>query len=104
MDIFWEVARRRRGAAAAPPRRRRGVAATSPRRSRGEAAAKPWRRRGVAAVGRLLPVGIGAAVGGTTNYVAVRTLARHSDAFFARLPYSAIDVESIDITHRQLPA
>ncbi len=60
------------------------------------------RRRGVVALGRLLPVGIGAAVGGGTNYVAVRTLARHSDQFFARLPYSAIDVESIDITHRQL--
>jgi hypothetical protein len=59
-------------------------------------------RRGLAAIGRLLPVGIGAAVGGTTNFVAVRTLARHADAFFARLPYSAIDVDSIDITHRQL--
>lgn len=61
-------------------------------------------RRGLAAIGRLLPVGVGAAVGGTTNYVAVRTLARHADRFFARLPYSAIDVESSDITGRQLPS
>jgi hypothetical protein len=59
-------------------------------------------RRGLAAVSRLLPVGIGAAVGGTTNYVAVRTLARNADQFFARLPYSAIEVDSTDITHRQL--
>lgn len=62
------------------------------------------RRRGFAAVGRLLPAGIGAAVGGTTNYVAVRTLARHADSFFARLPYSAIEVDSTDITNRQLDA
>ena len=59
-------------------------------------------RRGLAALSRLLPVGVGAAVGWTTNYAAVRALARHADGFFARLPYSAIDVESIDITHHQL--
>jgi hypothetical protein len=62
------------------------------------------KRRGLAALGRLIPIGIGAAVGGTTNYLAVRALARHADQFFARLPYSAIDVESTDITGRQLPA
>ena len=61
-------------------------------------------RRGLAAIGRLLPAGIGAAVGGTTNYLAVRALARNADQFFARLPYSAIDAESTDITGRQLGA
>lgn len=59
-------------------------------------------RRGLAAAGRLIPVGIGAAVGGTTNYLAVRHLATHADQFFARLPYSAIDVDSRDITDLQL--
>lgn len=61
-------------------------------------------RRGLAALGRLIPVGIGAAVGGTTNYLAIRHLARHADQFFARLPYSAIDVESRDITGREVGA
>jgi hypothetical protein len=57
-------------------------------------------RRGAAAVGRLVPLGIGAIIGGTANYVAVRALARNADEFFARLPYSAIDVDSVDITAR----
>ena len=60
-------------------------------------------RRGLVALGRLIPAGIGAAVGGTTNYLAVRALARNADRFFARLPYSAIDVDSVDITGRELP-
>jgi hypothetical protein len=60
-------------------------------------------RRGAVALGRLLPAGIGAVIGGTSNYTAIRTLARHADQFFARLPYSAIDVESVDITGRELP-
>jgi hypothetical protein len=55
-------------------------------------------RRGIAAVGRMIPLGIGAAIGGSANYVAIRSLARHADEFFARLPYSAIDVESTDVT------
>jgi hypothetical protein len=59
-------------------------------------------RRGVLALGRLIPIGIGAAIGGTSNYLAVRHLATHADQFFARLPYSAIDVDSHDITDRQL--
>ena len=59
-------------------------------------------RRGLVAVGRALPTGIGAAIGGTANYVAVRTLARNADEFFSRLPYSAIDVGSTDITGREL--
>jgi hypothetical protein len=59
-------------------------------------------KRGAAALGRLIPLGIGAAVGATANYTAIRTLARHADEFFARLPYSAIDVDSKDITDRRL--
>ncbi len=60
-------------------------------------------RRGLIALGRTLPVGIGAVIGGSANYVAIRTLARHADEFFARLPYSAIDADSVDVTGRQLP-
>ncbi|MDJ0771594.1 MAG: EcsC family protein [Ilumatobacter sp.] len=59
-------------------------------------------RRGAVAVGRLLPIGIGAAIGGSVNYLAIRALARQADAFFARLPYSAIDVESTDLTGRMI--
>lgn len=51
-------------------------------------------RRGVVALGRALPLGIGAAIGGGANYAAIRALARHADAFFARLPYSAIEATS----------
>ncbi len=57
-------------------------------------------RRGVAALGRLVPLGIGAVIGGTTNYMAVRALARSADEFFTRLPYSAIDTSSTDVTGR----
>lgn len=59
-------------------------------------------KRGLVALGRLMPVGLGAVIGGTANYVTIRTLARHADQFFARLPYSAIDAESTDVTGRQL--
>lgn len=59
-------------------------------------------RRGVAALGRLLPLGIGALIGGSTNYAAVRSLARSADEFFTRLPYSAIEVTSNDVTGRQV--
>jgi hypothetical protein len=59
-------------------------------------------RRGLVALGRALPIGIGAVIGGSANYVTIRTLARHADEFFARLPYSAIDVPSTDITGREL--
>ncbi len=60
-------------------------------------------RRGAVAIGRVLPIGIGAVIGGTANYVAIRSLAANADRFFARLPYSAIDVDSIDVTGRMLP-
>jgi hypothetical protein len=59
-------------------------------------------KRGIIALGRLLPIGLGAAIGGSANYLTIRTLARHADQFFARLPYSAIEVDSQDITGRQL--
>jgi hypothetical protein len=59
-------------------------------------------RRGLIALGTALPIGIGAAFGGGANYRAIRNLARDADAFFARLPYSAIDVDSTDITDRRL--
>ncbi len=59
-------------------------------------------RRGLIALGTALPIGIGAAFGGGANYRAIRALTRDADAFFARLPYSAIDVDSTDITDRRL--
>ena len=43
-------------------------------------------RFGATRAGRLLPLGIGAAVGGTANYVAVRAVARQADRFFRVLP------------------
>ena len=45
-------------------------------------------------------VGIGAVIGATANYTAIRSLARNADEFFARLPYSAIEVDSMDVTGR----
>ena len=59
-------------------------------------------RRGAAAVGRMIPLGIGAVIGATANYAAIRALARNADEFFARLPYSAIDVDSADVTGRSV--
>ena len=59
-------------------------------------------RRGAVAAGRLLPIGIGAAIGGSVNYLTIRALARQADAFFARLPYSAIDADSVDVTDRMI--
>lgn len=59
-------------------------------------------RRGLIALGTALPIGIGAVFGGGANYRAIRKLARDADAFFARLPYSAIDVDSTDITERRI--
>lgn len=55
-------------------------------------------RRGAIALGTALPLGIGALVGGGANFMAVRSLARHAEQFFARLPYSAIDTTAVDIT------
>jgi hypothetical protein len=57
-------------------------------------------RRGVIALGRALPLGIGAAIGGTANYAAIRALARHADQFFSRLPYSSIETTAIEAPAR----
>lgn len=43
-------------------------------------------RKGAVWLGHLLPFGIGAAVGGTTNLVMARAIARHADRFFRTLP------------------
>lgn len=59
-------------------------------------------RRGAAAASRLIPLGIGAVIGAAANYTAIRALARNADEFFARLPYSAIDTDSADVTGRGL--
>jgi hypothetical protein len=59
-------------------------------------------RRGAIALGTAVPLGLGALIGGSANYVAIRALGRHADEFFARLPYSAIDVDSTDITGRMI--
>ena len=57
-------------------------------------------RRGIAALGRMIPLGIGAVIGATANYAAIRALSRNADEFFSRLPYSAIEVDSMDVTDR----
>ena len=44
-------------------------------------------RRGVVTLGRVLPFGIGAAVGGSANYMSVQAIGRHADNFFRSLPY-----------------
>lgn len=49
-------------------------------------------RRGAIALGTALPLGIGAVIGGSANYAAVKALSRNADRFFSKLPYSAIDV------------
>lgn len=59
-------------------------------------------RRGLIALGTAVPIGLGAVFGAGANAGSIRKLARDADAFFARLPYSAIDVESTDITDRRL--
>ncbi len=43
-------------------------------------------KRGVVALGRALPLGIGAAVGGGANYAFARSIARQADTFFRLLP------------------
>ncbi|MEE9417435.1 MAG: EcsC family protein [Acidimicrobiales bacterium] len=44
--------------------------------------AKYGTRRGIATVGRLLPFGVGAVIGGGANYTMTRTLAKQADQFF----------------------
>ena len=54
-------------------------------------------RRGLVVAASTVPLGIGAVIGGGANYVAVRNLARHADRFFAKLPYSSIEVEAREV-------
>lgn len=54
-------------------------------------------RRGAVALGTALPAGIGAVIGASANWKAVRSLAGHADRFFAKLPYSAIDTTALDL-------
>ena len=44
---------------------------------------KKWgTRRGAATVGKLLPFGVGAAVGGSVNFMMIREFAKQADRFF----------------------
>ncbi len=47
-------------------------------------------KRGVVALGRALPFGIGAVIGGGANYISLKLLAKHANRFFTNLPYSTI--------------
>ncbi len=51
-------------------------------------------RRGALAIGRALPLGIGAAIGGTANYALVRVIGRQADSFFAHPPPSPVTAAS----------
>ncbi len=53
-------------------------------------------RRGAIALGTALPLGVGALVGGSANFIAIRKLAAQADSFFSHLPYSSIDASSIE--------
>lgn len=61
---------------------------------------KYGKRRGVIALGRSLPLGVGALIGGGANYSSIRALARHADTFFAKLPYSAVDTTATEVPRR----
>jgi hypothetical protein len=54
-------------------------------------------RRAAIALGTALPLGLGAAFGGSANYLAVKALAKHADQFFSRLPYSAVDAHAVEV-------
>jgi hypothetical protein len=54
-------------------------------------------RRGAIALGTALPLGLGAVVGASANFAAIRKLAAQADAFFSRLPYSSIEATSTDM-------
>ena len=43
-------------------------------------------RRGIATVGRLLPFGVGAVIGGGANFTMIRNLSKHADSFFRNAP------------------
>lgn len=75
---------------------------------------KKWgTRRGAATVGKLLPFGIGAAVGGSANYVMLREFAKQATRFFSsydrdfvfgvRPQSSTTAADAIDVTSREIP-
>ncbi len=63
-------------------------------------------RKGAATLGKLLPFGIGAAVGGSANYVMLRELAKQADQFFgtydqnftANMKWTPTPTDAIDVT------
>lgn len=57
---------------------------------------KYGQKRGVIVLGRMLPFGIGALVGGSANYLTVSLLAKHANKFFTNLPYSSVLAEQPD--------
>lgn len=72
---------------------------------------KKWgTRRGAATVGKLLPFGIGAAVGGSANYVMLREFSKQATRFFSSYdrdfalgfrPQGATPTDAIDVTSRE---
>ena len=63
-------------------------------------------RRGAATLGKLLPFGIGAAVGGSANYLLLRELSKQADDFFrtydrsfvSNMKWSNSDIDAIDVS------
>lgn len=55
-------------------------------------------RRGAIALGRALPLGIGAVIGGVGNYGLIRVIGRQADAFFAEHPPVEAESNVIEIT------
>ncbi len=53
-------------------------------------------RRGIATVGKLLPFGIGAVIGGGANYTMTRTLVKNAEAFFRDAPLSETGFSQVD--------
>jgi hypothetical protein len=60
-------------------------------------------KRGAIALGTALPLGVGAVIGGSANYSAVKLLAKNADRFFAKLPYSTIETTAVETTGRDMP-
>lgn len=50
-------------------------------------------KRGAVALGKLLPFGFGAAIGGGANVLTVNAVARNADRFMRQLPYGSVIVD-----------
>lgn len=67
-------------------------------------------RRGAATLGKLLPFGIGAAVGGSANYLLLRELSNQTDDFFrtydrgfvSNVKWSQADIDAIDVSGNRI--